>query len=114
MKRNDKPAITERKEETAIQNCNEYARIIAGHKDMLYDSFKISEIGIFGSYARGEQRPRSDVDILVEFEEIPGLLEFIRLEDYLSELLSKKVDLVHKKALRPKLREAILREVQYV
>jgi predicted nucleotidyltransferase len=97
-----------------ITSCKEYTGIISGHKEMLCERFKISEIGTFGSHERGEQRPRSDVDILVEVDETQGLLEFKRLEDCLSEILNKKVDLVHKKALRPQLRDSILSEVQYV
>jgi uncharacterized protein len=105
---------SERSGESLPKSCKQYIRIIARHKQALFATYKLSEIGIFGSYVRGEQKLRSDLDILVEFDEIPGLLEFIRLENYLSAILDKKVDLVHKKALRPQLRDAILREVQYV
>jgi uncharacterized protein len=114
MKKIERTHEPQRAGKSELQSCEQYTRIISAHRKMLCDRFKIKEIGIFGSYARGEQKLRSDVDILVEFEETPGLLEFIRLEDYLSELLSKKVDLVHKKAIRPQLREAILNEVEYV
>ena len=91
-----------------------YARILKNHKQSLRKRYKISEIGIFGSYVRGEQKRGSDIDVLVEFEEIPGLLKFIQLESYLGEVLKEKVDLVHKKALRPQLRDIILGEVIYV
>lgn len=92
----------------------QYARILSKHKKDLYDRYKVKEIGIFGSYVRGEQKLRSDVDILVEFDEIPGLLKFIQLENYLKSILNHKVDLVHKKALRPQLKDIILSEVSYV
>jgi len=59
----------------------------------------------------GKQRKRSDVDILVEFDVVPGLLKFIELEDYISELLGMKADLVRKKSIREELRERILGEV---
>lgn len=98
----------------ALRHCGQFLRIIARRKKALFEQYNIKELGIYGSYARGEQRLRSDVDILVEFEEVPGLLEFIRLETYLSELLQKKVDLVHKKALQPQIRDIILNEVRYV
>ncbi|MBC7321195.1 nucleotidyltransferase family protein [bacterium] len=70
-------------------------------------------IGIFGSYVRGEQREESDIDILVEFEEGAkiGLLKFINLENYLSELLGAKIDLVEKLSLKPRLSKHILKEV---
>jgi predicted nucleotidyltransferase len=71
----------------------------------------VKTIGVFGSYVRGEQKRGSDVDVLVEFEEPVGLFEFMDLEDYLSELLGVKVDLVSKKALKPHIGENILQEV---
>ena len=81
---------------------------------VLRDIYKVKEIGIFGSYVRGEQKRGSDLDILVDFNEIPGLLEFIALEEYLSKILKKKVDLVDKQGIRRQLREAILNEVVYI
>lgn len=91
-----------------------YARILSRRKKTLIEQYKVREIGIFGSYVRGEQQTGSDLDILVEFSEVPGLLKFIQLEDYLAEVLHHKVDLVHKRGLRPQLRDEILREVVYV
>ncbi|WP_457550774.1 nucleotidyltransferase family protein [Archaeoglobus sp.] len=88
--------------------------IILKNKDYLKKKFKVKEIGIFGSYVRGEQRKESDIDILVEFEETPTLLEFVELENYLTELLGVKVDLVMKRALKPKIKEFVLKEVVYV
>lgn len=76
--------------------------------------YKISEIGIFGSFVRGEQRRPSDIDILVDFREAPDLLMFIEMENTLTNLLNRKVDLIDKRGLRPQLREAILGEVVYV
>ncbi len=60
----------------------------------LREKYRIKTLGIFGSYIRGEQKKKSDVDILVEFEKPLGLLEFVGLELQLSKLLGKKVDLV--------------------
>ena len=80
----------------------------------LREKFKVKEIGIFGSYVRGEAKETSDVDILVEFDETPSLFEFIELETYLSELLGVKVDLIMKRALKPHIKQHILREVVYV
>jgi len=88
--------------------------ILARHKDELRESFKLKEIGVFGSYVRGQQKEKSDVDILVEFEEVPGLFKFIELEDYLEEILRIKVDLVMKSALKPVIGKYILREVVYL
>jgi len=88
--------------------------ILKRHKQELKQKFKIKELGLFGSYLRGEQNRRSDIDILVDFEETPGLLQFVAMERYLSELIDKKVDLVMKSALKPRIGRRILEEVVYI
>lgn len=88
--------------------------IIQEHKKELEEKFKVKEISIFGSYVKGEEKKRSDVDILVEFKEPIGLFEYMDLEEYLSKLLGLKVDLVSKKALKPTIGEYILKEVVYL
>jgi|YelNatPaOPRAMG01_1025707.scaffolds.fasta_scaffold20351_5 predicted nucleotidyltransferase len=98
-----------------MEKIEEIKKVLSEHKEELRKRFKIKEIGVFGSYVRGEQKKRgSDIDILVEFEEPVGLFEFMDLEEYLSNLLGMKVDLVSKKALKPKIGEQVLREVVYV
>ena len=92
----------------------EINEILKAHKEELYKKYSVIEIGLFGSLVKGEQKKRSDVDILVEFEKIPDLLQFINLERYLSKLLKKKVDLVRKEAIRPELKSVILSEVVYI
>jgi len=88
--------------------------ILKRHKEEVSKKYKVSEIGIFGSFVRGDQGKRSDIDILVEYEEIPDLFEFINLERYLQRLLRKKVDLVRKEAIRSELKDRILKEVVYI
>ncbi len=83
-------------------------------KEFLRKTYKIKEIAVFGSYARNDQGRKSDVDILVDFDEVPSLLTFISLERYLKELLGKKVDLVRKAALRKEIREEVLSEAIYI
>ncbi|MCD4652693.1 nucleotidyltransferase family protein [bacterium] len=78
---------------------------------MLMDQYNVESMGIFGSYVRQEQSQDSDLDILVTFVESPTLLKFIDLENYLSDLLGLKVDLVMQDALKPNLKKNILREV---
>ncbi len=73
--------------------------------------YAISSLGLFGSYVRGEQRQGSDLDILVEFSKIPGMLRFLDLERELSHLLGVSVDLVQKEALKPAIGKRILEEV---
>lgn len=73
----------------------------------------VARLAIFGSVVRGENRPDSDVDILVELMEPVGLFEFARLQRYLEELLGRHVDLVTPGAIRPEMRDSILREAMY-
>ena len=87
---------------------------LAQHKEELRKKYKVKYIGIFGSYARGKQRKKSDIDILVEFEEPIGLFKFMELEEYLKNLLGIKVDLVTREALKPHIGERILEEVSYL
>jgi hypothetical protein len=77
----------------------------------LEQSYGVRALGVFGSIVRDEQRSRSDVDILVEFQRTPTFFEFIELEDRLAELLGAKVDLVMRSALKPRIGERILAEV---
>jgi predicted nucleotidyltransferase len=84
------------------------------HKSVLQERYKVRELGIFGSYVRQEQTEASDVDLLVEFSETPSLLKFVNLENYLSDNLGIKVDLVHKTGLKPRIGERILAEVVYL
>lgn len=86
------------------------------HKEELRKKYKVKEIGIFGSYVRGEQKGKSDVDILIEFEENAqlSLLDLVGLEIELSDLLGIKVDLVERKSLKPYIGQYILSEVIYV
>jgi hypothetical protein len=78
-------------------------------------TYHIQEIGIFGSYVRGVLRQKSDIDILVEFEEgYKDFFNYMRLKKYLEDLFGRKVDLVMKKAIKPRLKDRILGEVEYV
>ncbi len=77
----------------------------------LAEKYHVDSLGLFGSYVREEQSPRSDLDVLVTFHQAPSLLKFIELEDYLTKALGVKVDLVVKDALRRRIGERILEEV---
>ena len=98
----------------AMLTLEEIESILTTHKKELRERFGVREIGVFGSYVRGEAKEDSDVDILVDFEEIPSLLKFIELEEYLEALLGLRVDLVMKSSLRPGIAKTVLREVVYV
>lgn len=90
------------------------AEQIREHILELKDRYQVASLGIFGSFARGEASESSDVDILVEFSETVDLFHFIRLQYYLAEILGRKVDLVTPDALKPLIKDRILREVFYV
>jgi len=92
----------------------EIKEILEKHKEELRDRYGVKEIGLFGSLVRGEMKKDSDVDILVEFERPIGLFKFLELEEYLGNLIGRKVDLVSKKALKPHIGRYILKEVIYV
>ena len=74
----------------------------------LAERFNVSELAVFGSSALGQASAGSDIDILVKFKKKPGLLEFMALEQHLSDRLGRRVDLVMEGALRPRLRRKIL------
>lgn len=93
---------------------DKFREILKQHKYDLKDRFKLKNIGLFGSYVNKKQNRKSDLDILVEFKEAPGLLKFIELEEYLSKTIGVKVDLVMKQALKPAIKKYILREVVYI
>lgn len=95
-------------------NITEIKKIISGHKTELINKYHISQIGIFGSHVRNEQKPESDIDILVDFSTSISLFEFIDMEEELSNLLKNKVDLVSRKALKPFIGRYILEEVQMI
>ena len=73
--------------------------------------YRVKSLGVFGSYVRNEQKRRSDLDILVEFDQAPDLFVFMDLEEYLAKQLGVKVDLVPRRALRGEIGKRILSEV---
>lgn len=84
---------------------------IRSNMPLLEEKYKVREIGVFGSYVRGEQKKKSDLDILVNFYAPISLLKFIGLENHLSGILGVKVDLVMKDSLKPRIGIHILKEV---
>jgi uncharacterized protein len=73
--------------------------------------YKAKEMGLFGSFVRGEQGDDSDIDVLVDFKEGADLFDLMGLSIYLEEVLHRKVDVVSKRALREEIRESVLLEV---
>lgn len=83
---------------------------LRGEMPYLAEEYRVSALEVFGSYVRHEQRRNSDLDVLVTFSKPPSLLKYVRLENYLSDCLGIKVDLVMKDSLKPHIGKAILRE----
>ncbi len=89
-----------------------FKRILRQHLPELRERYGVESLGLFGSYVRGEARQRSDLDVLVELGDSRiSLLKFIEMENYLSDLLGIKVDLVEKDTLKPTIGRYILAEV---
>lgn len=97
-----------------MKTMEEIQQWLVQNKSLLRERYKVRELGVFGSYVRQEQTEASDVDVLVEFSETPSLLKFVNLENYLSDNLGVKVDLVHKTGLKPRIGDRILAEVVYL
>jgi len=95
-----------------LKDLEYFIKILRQHLPELREKYSVSYLGIFGSYIHGEQIKDSDLDMLVLFDKKPGLLKYIELENYRSDLLGVKVDLIMKNALRPNIRKRILNEVK--
>jgi uncharacterized protein len=90
----------------------EFFARIAAHREEL-ESAGVYRLGVFGSVAREDAGPESDVDVLVEFDKVPDLYDFAALRERLVEILGCPVDLTTPQALKPRLRSRILGEVRY-
>jgi predicted nucleotidyltransferase len=89
-------------------------RTMQSHKSKLSD-FGVSRIGLFGSYVRNEQTPRSDIDILVDFfPEKENYDNYMALYDYMENLFKRKIEIVTVNGLSPYIGQQILKEVAYV
>ncbi len=97
-----------------MKNINEVETILKMHMSETQTRYGVSKMGIFGSFLRGEQKEGSDIDILVVFNKPISLLKLVNMENYLSELLGVKVDLIPREDIRPELKEVILKEVVYI
>jgi len=97
-----------------VTSLEEITELIRQHKPELKRQFHVDKIGVFGSYARGKQKKRSDVDFLVTFDADISLFAHVDLNIYLTELMGRKVDVVPRDNLRPELRKYILKDAIYL
>lgn len=96
-------------------NLTEVKKILEDKIQFLREKFHVMDVGIFGSFIKGEETALSDVDILVTFESgHKDFFNYMRTKYYLEELIGREVDLVIKEAVKTGLREKIFREVEYV
>lgn len=88
-------------------------RKIAQNKEYLRKTYGVEEIGVFGSFARGDNDANSDIDIAIELSrKVPvGLFEFARMQFYLEDVLGRKVDLVIKSGIKPLIKDKILSQL---
>ncbi|KKW44931.1 MAG: Nucleotidyltransferase [Parcubacteria group bacterium GW2011_GWA2_56_21] len=90
---------------TAIEEISEKAKPV-------FKKFGVKRARVFGSFARGEARPDSDIDLLVEYSKTLSLWDLVRLRDELAERLSRPVDVVSEGTVVPYFRDSIYRELQ--
>ncbi len=99
---------------TEVKSSEYYADLLRHKRPELQKQFAVDALGIFGSYVRGEQDADSDLDILIRFDKLPSLVQWIQLEDYLSQLTGVKVDLVIENGVKPAIGQRIRREVVWL
>lgn len=103
------------RKKSALPTAAKMRRTIRQHMPELRERYSVASLGVFGSYVRGEQRRGSDLDLLVEFSDPNlSLLKLIEMENYLTDLLGVRVDVVEKTGLKPRIGEHILQEVEPV
>ena len=95
-------------------NLNSLLKILKEHKQEIQKNFRVKSLRIFGSTVRGENKPESDIDILVEFNGPATFDDYMDLKIFLEDILGKQIDLVTTKALKPRLRPYIEKEAIYV
>jgi len=88
-------------------------RVLLNNRKIL-KKYKVNKIGIFGSFATGRTKKKSDVDLLVEFEDTIDLFEFVHLNDEIRHILKSKVDLVTPDTIKPYIKPKILKEVEWI
>ena len=99
------------KSEKVPPGLDEIKLLINEHQKEIRQEYKAEIVGIFGSYARGEEKPGSDVDVLVNFDTGATLFDLVGLGDYLEDLLGLPVDVVSKRALHPRMQDDVLKEM---
>ncbi|OPY38177.1 MAG: Nucleotidyltransferase domain protein [Methanoregula sp. PtaU1.Bin051] len=93
---------------------SEIARELQGMMAELRGKYHVKKIGIFGSYSSDRQTEKSDLDLVVEFEQPIGMMAFVHLRNMIADRLGIRVDLVTPDGLHPLIRDRVMHEVVYV
>lgn len=97
-----------------MKSLKDIKKLLKEHQAELKEKYNVKELGVFGSCAKDSMSPTSDIDIVVDFYELPDLFSFLEMEGYLEKILQEKIDLIERTAIRPQLKDMILKEVVYV
>ncbi|GAB6056585.1 MAG: nucleotidyltransferase family protein [Euryarchaeota archaeon] len=93
---------------------SEVLKILETDFQFLRENFHVDKIGLFGSYARQEQSEKSDLDLLINFETTPDFIQLVELEEYLSDLLDIKVEILTSGGIKDRVRPNIMKDMEFV
>ncbi|MCY7409921.1 MAG: nucleotidyltransferase family protein [Chitinophagales bacterium] len=94
-----------------MNKIHQYKLMLKNEMPYLRDHYHVKEAGVFGSNVRGEEQKKSDLNVLITFNRLTSLLMYANLENYLSDKLKVKVDLVMKSGLKKKIRPFVLKDL---
>lgn len=97
-----------------IKDSKSIIKSLKGEKNRIKLNYHANILGFFGSFARGEQKPDSDIDILVEFDKSADLFSYMALSDYLEKILGNKIDLVSSRFLRSEIKPFVMKDLKKV
>ena len=100
--------------EVKVMSLDEIKEVIEQHRPELKREFHVDKIGVFGSYARGDQKKRSDIDFLVSFDKPVSLFTLGGLYEYLKEIMGTNIDVVPIEDLRPEFSDGVMKDVIYI
>ena len=95
-------------------NKEEILALLAGVREEVKQKFKADIKGIFGSFVRREEKPGSDIDVLVDFDNNANLLDLVGLSLYLEDKLNHRVDVVSVSIIRNEIRDSVMKEIVYI
>mgnify|MGYP001093294020 CR=1 FL=1 len=97
-----------------MKDLKEIKKILIKHKKFLKEKYDIINIKVFGSYTKNKVTEKSDIDLIVKFRKVKSLMEIVRIEREISQMLNIKVDLLTEKGISPFIIEDILKEAKYI